>query len=133
MFDLLLNGFSVALSGTNLVLVVIGCFLGTVIGMLPGIGPINAIAILFPIVLQFDMPASSALIFFAGIFYGSQYGNSISSILLNVPGTSSAAVTCIDGHPLANQGRAGPALAMSAVASFVGGTISIFFLITLLS
>ena len=77
------------------------------------------------------MPASSALIFFAGIFYGSQYGNSISSILLNVPGTSSAAVTCIDGHPLANQGRAGPALAMSAVASFDGGTISIFFLIIL--
>jgi putative tricarboxylic transport membrane protein len=129
MFDLLFNGFSVALSGTNLLLVVVGCFLGTVIGMLPGIGPINAIAILFPIVLQFDMPASSALIFFAGIFYGSQYGNSISSILLNVPGTSSAAVTCIDGHPLANQGRAGPALAMSAVASFIGGTISIFFLI----
>ena len=129
MVDLLFNGFSVALSGTNLLLVVVGCFLGTVIGMLPGIGPINAIAILFPIVLQFDMPASSALIFFAGIFYGSQYGNSISSILLNVPGTSSAAVTCIDGHPLANQGRAGPALAMSAVASFVGGTISIFFLI----
>ncbi len=120
MFDLLWNGFSVALSGINPFLVVIGCLLGTIIGMLPGIGPVNAIAILFPIVLQFDMPPSSALIFFAGIFYGSQYGNSISSILLNVPGTSSAAVTCIDGHPLAKQGRAGPALAMSAVASFIG-------------
>jgi putative tricarboxylic transport membrane protein len=129
MFDLLLTGFSVALSGTNIFLVVIGCFLGTVIGMLPGIGPINAIAILFPIVLQFELPPSSALIFFAGIFYGSQYGNSISSILLNVPGTSSAAVTCIDGNPLAKQGKAGPALAMSAVASFSGGTISIFLLI----
>ena len=69
MFDLLINGFSVALSGTNLILVVIGCFLGTVIGMLPGIGPINAIAILFPIVLQFELPPASALIFFAGIFY----------------------------------------------------------------
>ncbi len=131
MFDLLLDGFAVAFTPTNLMLVVIGCFLGTVIGMLPGIGPINAIAILFPIVLQFDLPASSALIFFAGIFYGSQYGNSISSILLNVPGTSSAAVTCIDGNPLAKQGRAGPALAMSAVASFIGGTISIFLLILL--
>jgi putative tricarboxylic transport membrane protein len=131
MFDLLLNGFSVAFSPTNMMLVVIGCFLGTVIGMLPGIGPINAIAILFPIVLQFDLPASSALIFFAGIFYGSQYGNSISSILLNVPGTSSAAVTCIDGNPLAKQGKAGPALAMSAVASFIGGTISILFLVLL--
>ncbi|MCD4720528.1 MAG: tripartite tricarboxylate transporter permease [Desulfobacula sp.] len=129
MFDLLFHGFSVALSGINPLLVVIGCFLGTIIGMLPGIGPINAIAILFPIVLQFDLPPSSALIFFAGIFYGSQYGNSISSILLNVPGTSSAAVTCIDGHPLAKQGRAGPALAMSAMASFIGGTISIFLLI----
>jgi len=129
MFDLLWNGFSVAVSGMNPFLVVIGCLLGTIIGMLPGIGPVNAIAILFPIVLQFDMPPSSALIFFAGIFYGSQYGNSISSILLNVPGTSSAAVTCIDGHPLAKQGRAGPALAMSAVASFTGGTLSIFMLI----
>lgn len=129
MIDLLLNGFSVAFSGINLILVVIGCFLGTVIGMLPGIGPINAIAILFPIVLQFELEPSSALIFFAGIFYGSQYGNSISSILLNVPGTSSAAVTCIDGNPLAKQGKAGPALAMSAVASFTGGTISIFLLV----
>ncbi len=129
MIELLMDGFAVAFTGTNLMLVAIGCLLGTIIGMLPGIGPINAIAILFPIVLTFELPASSALIFFAGIFYGSQYGNSISSILLNVPGTSSAAVTCIDGHPLAKQGRAGQALAMSAIASFCGGTISIFLLI----
>lgn len=129
MFDQLLQGFDVAFSGLNFALVFAGAFLGTVIGMLPGIGPINAIAILFPIVLQFELSASSALIFFAGIFYGSQYGNSISSILLNVPGTSSAAVTCIDGNPLAKQGRAGPALAMSAVASFSGGVLSIFLLI----
>lgn len=129
MFDLLMHGFSVAFSGLNLFLVFIGCFLGTIIGMLPGIGPINAIAILFPIVLQFELTPSSALIFFGGIFYGSQYGNSISAILLNVPGTSSSAVTCIDGNPLAKQGRAGPALAMSAVASFSGGVMSIFLLI----
>ncbi len=129
MFDQLLHGFTIALSGLNIFLVFIGVFLGTIIGMLPGIGPINAIAILFPIVLQFELSPSSALIFFAGIFYGSQYGNSISSILLNVPGTSSAAVTCIDGNPLAKQGRAGPALAMSAVASFTGGLLSIFLLI----
>ena len=129
MFDQLLHGFSVALTMQNVFLVVAGVFLGTVIGMLPGIGPINAIAILFPIVLQLELSPPSALIFFAGIFYGSQYGNSISSILLNVPGTSSAAVTCIDGHPLAEQGRAGPALAMSAVASFAGGVLSIFLLI----
>ncbi len=129
MFDMLLHGFSVALSGLNVFLVFIGVFLGTIIGMLPGIGPINAIAILFPIVLQFELTPASALIFFAGIFYGSQYGNSISSILLNVPGTSSAAVTCIDGNPLAKQGRAGSALAMSAVASFSGGVLSIFLLV----
>jgi putative tricarboxylic transport membrane protein len=129
MFDQLLHGFTIALSGLNVFLVFIGVFLGTIIGMLPGIGPINAIAILFPIVLQFELSPASALIFFAGIFYGSQYGNSISSILLNVPGTSSAAVTCIDGHPLAQQGRAGPALAMSAVASFTGGLLSIFLLV----
>jgi putative tricarboxylic transport membrane protein len=124
-----MHGFSVAISGLNILLIFIGCFLGTVIGMLPGIGPINAIAILFPIVLQFELSPPSALIFFAGIFYGSQYGNSISSILLNVPGTSSAAVTCIDGNPASKQGRAGPALAMSAVASFSGGVLSIFLLI----
>jgi putative tricarboxylic transport membrane protein len=129
MFDLLMHGFSVAFSGLNLPLVFIGCFLGTIIGMLPGIGPINAIAILFPIVLQFELAPTSALIFFAGIFYGSQYGNSISAVLLNVPGTSSAAVTCIDGNAAAKQGRGGPALAMSAVASFSGGVLSIFLLI----
>ena len=129
MFDLLMHGFSVAFSGLNLPLVFIGCFLGTIIGMLPGIGPINAIAILFPIVLQFELAPTSALIFFAGIFYGSQYGNSISAVLLNVPGTSSAAVTCIDGNAAAKQGRGGPALAMSAVASFSGGVLSIFLLV----
>ncbi|PIE69276.1 MAG: tripartite tricarboxylate transporter TctA [Deltaproteobacteria bacterium] len=126
MVDLLLHGFSVALTGQNIFLVFLGCFLGTVIGMLPGIGPINAIAILFPIILQFELSPTSALIFFAGVFYGSQYGNSISAVLLNVPGTSSSAVTCIDGNAAAKQGRAGPALAMSAVASFTGGVLSIF-------
>lgn len=129
MFDLLMHGFSVAFTGQNVFLVFIGCFLGTVIGMLPGIGPINAIAILFPIILQFELSPTSALIFFAGVFYGSQYGNSISAVLLNVPGTSSSAVTCIDGNAAAKQGRAGPALAMSAVASFTGGVLSIFLLI----
>lgn len=129
MFDLLMHGFSVALTGQNIFLVFIGCFLGTVIGMLPGIGPINAIAILFPIILQFELSPTSALIFFSGIFYGSQYGNSISAVLLNVPGTSSSAVTCIDGNAAAKQGRAGPALAMSAIASFTGGVLSILLLI----
>ena len=128
-FQLLGQGFAVALQPTNLLLVFVGSLIGTVIGMLPGVGPINAIAILIPITFALALPASSAIIMFAGIYYGSQYGNSISSILLNVPGTASSVVTTFDGYPMARQGRAGPALAMSAVASFVGGTLSIFFLI----
>ena len=128
-FQLLGQGFAVALQPTNLLLVFVGSLIGTVIGMLPGVGPINAIAILIPITFALALPASSAIIMFAGIYYGSQYGNSISSILLNVPGTASSVVTTFDGYPMAKQGRAGPALAMSAIASFVGGTLSIFFLI----
>lgn len=127
--QLLLDGFLVSLGFPNILLVLVGCMLGTIIGMLPGIGPINAIAILFPIVFSLGLSPTSSLIAFAGIYYGSQYGNSISSILLNIPGTSSAAVTAIDGHEMAKQGRAGSALAISAIASFIGGLISIFFLV----
>ncbi len=130
-FQLLGNGFAIALQPTNILLAFIGVFLGTVIGMLPGVGPINAIAILIPITFALGLPVTSALIMFAGIYYGSQYGNSISTILLNVPGTASAVVTALDGYPMAQQGRAGPALAMSAIASFFGGTLSIFWLMLL--
>lgn len=128
-FALLGDGFRIALQPTNLLLAFIGVFLGTVIGMLPGVGPINTIAILIPITFALRLEPASAIIMFAGIYYGSQYGNSISSILLNVPGTASAVVTALDGYPMAQQGRAGPALAMSAIASFFGGTLSIFFLV----
>ena len=128
-FQLLGDGFAVALQPTNLFLAFIGVLLGTVIGMLPGVGPINTIAILIPITFALNLEPASAMIMFAGIYYGSQYGNSISSILLNVPGTASSVVTALDGYPMAQQGRAGPALAMSAIASFIGGTLSIFFLI----
>ena len=128
-FGLLADGFAIALQPTNLFLAFIGVLLGTVIGMLPGVGPINTIAILIPITFALQLEPESAIIMFAGIYYGSQYGNSISSILLNVPGTASAVVTSLDGYPMAQQGRAGPALAMSAIASFFGGTLSIFFLI----
>ncbi len=124
-FQLLGHGFQIALQPQNLLLAFLGTLLGTVIGMLPGVGPINTIAILIPITFSLQLPATSALIMFAGIYYGSQYGNSISSILLNVPGTASAVVTAIDGHPMAKKGRAGPALAMSAIASFVGSSLSI--------
>ena len=127
-FSLLGDGFSIALQPTNLLLAFLGVLLGTVIGMLPGVGPINTIAILIPITFALRLEPTSAIIMFAGIYYGSQYGNSISSILLNVPGTASAVVTALDGYPMAQQGRAGPALAMSAIASFFGGTLSIFFL-----
>ncbi len=127
----LLDGFAVALEPLNLVLACGGVFVGTVVGMLPGIGPINAIAMLIPVIFAAGLAPASALILLAGIYYGSQYGNSISTILLNVPGTASAVVTAIDGHALTRQGRAGEALAMSAIASFVGGTLSIFGLVLL--
>lgn len=126
--QLLGDGFAVALQPTNIVLAFIGVLLGTIIGMLPGVGPINAIAILIPITFALNLDPAGAMIMFAGIYYGSQYGNSISSILLNVPGTAASVVTTLDGYPMAQQGRAGPALAMSAIASFIGGTLSIFFL-----
>lgn len=125
----LLGGFLIALQPLNVGLTLGGVLVGTFVGMLPGIGPINAIAILIPVTFAAGMPPESALILLVGIYYGSQYGNSISTILLNVPGTASAVVTALDGHEMTKQGRGGPALAMSAVASFVGGTVSIFALV----
>lgn len=125
----LISGFAIALQPVNLGLAFLGVFVGTFVGMLPGIGPINAIAILIPITFAAGMPPESALILLAGIYYGSQYGNSISTILLNVPGTASAVVTALDGHEMTKQGRGGPALATAAIASFIGGTISIFGLV----
>jgi putative tricarboxylic transport membrane protein len=127
----LIQGFGVALQPLNLGLAFAGVFTGTTVGMLPGIGPINAIALLIPLLFAIGLPPESALILLAGIYYGSQYGNSISTILLNVPGTASAVVTAIDGHAMTKQGRSGEALAMSAIASFVGGTLSIFGLVFL--
>jgi putative tricarboxylic transport membrane protein len=125
----LLGGFAVALRPLNLGLAFGGVFVGTFVGMLPGIGPINAIAILIPITFAAGIPPESALILMAGIYYGSQYGNSISTILLNVPGTASAVVTALDGHEMTRAGRGGQALAMAAIGSFVGGTVSILGLV----
>ncbi|MEE2668693.1 MAG: tripartite tricarboxylate transporter permease [Gemmatimonadota bacterium] len=124
-----LDGFLVVLQPLNLALVLSGVFVGTVVGMLPGVGPINAIALLLPMVFASGLAAASALILLVGIYYGSQYGNAISTILLNVPGTASAVVTALDGYEMTKKGRAGPALAISAIASFVGGTLSIFGLV----
>ena len=115
-------GFSVAVTPVNLLYCFIGCLLGTLIGVLPGIGPIATIAMLLP--LTFHLEPVSGLIMLAGIFYGAQYGGSTTAILVNLPGETSSVVTCIDGHQMARQGRAGAALAVAAIASFVAGTIA---------
>jgi TctA family transporter len=114
-------GFGVAFSLENLAYCFIGVALGTLIGVLPGIGPLVTIAMLFPI--TFHLPAVPAIIMLAGIFYGAQYGGSTTSILVNLPGETASAVTCIDGYQMARQGRAGPALATAALASFFAGCV----------
>ncbi|PCI86544.1 MAG: tripartite tricarboxylate transporter TctA [Hyphomicrobiales bacterium] len=119
------TGFGVALLPFNIMLVLIGCFAGTLIGALPGIGPINGVAILLPIAYSLGLPAESALILLAGIYYGAEYGGRISSILLNVPGDAGAVMTTLDGNPMARRGEAGRALSLSAIASFIGGTFAV--------
>ncbi|MEP9351658.1 tripartite tricarboxylate transporter permease [Xanthobacter sp. KR7-225] len=119
-------GFSVALSLQNLMYCFIGVLLGTLIGVLPGLGPLATIAMLLPI--TFGLPPVSALIMLAGIYYGAQYGGSTTAILINLPGESSSVVTAIDGHQMAKQGRAGAALATAALGSFFAGTVATFLL-----
>ena len=121
----LATGFGAALSLQNIFFCLIGCFLGTLIGVLPGIGPIPAIAMLLPI--TFGLEPLSSLIMLAGIYYGAAYGGSTTSILVNMPGEAASIVTCIDGHQMAKQGRAGPALAVAALGSFFAGTIGTIF------
>jgi putative tricarboxylic transport membrane protein len=116
----LATGFSVALLPLNLFLVLVGCFFGTLIGSLPGIGPINGVAILLPLAYAMGFPPESALILLAGVYYGAEYGGRISSILLNVPGDAGAIMTTLDGYPLSRKGEGGRALALSAVSSFFG-------------
>jgi putative tricarboxylic transport membrane protein len=130
LFDNLLLGFAVAVSPMNLVYLVIGVFVGMVVGIIPGFGPAAALAVLLPITI--GMERGGAVIMLAAIYYGAQYGGTITSILLNTPGESSSVASTFDGYPLAQQGRAGPALVMQAVASFVGGTLGVV-LITLLA
>ncbi len=124
--DILSNlafGFGVALSLQNIAYCFGGVLLGTLIGVLPGIGPLVAIGMLFPI--TFTLPPVSALIMLAGIYYGAQYGGSTTSILINLPGETASAVTCIDGYQMARRGRAGPALAIAALASFFAGCVGV--------
>ena len=115
-------GFGVALTLQNILYCFIGVLLGTLIGVLPGIGPVATIAMLLP--ATFTLPPVSALIMLAGIYYGAQYGGSTTAILVNIPGESSSVVTCLDGYAMARQGRAGPALAIAALGSFFAGTVS---------
>ncbi|MFD2205379.1 tripartite tricarboxylate transporter permease [Kiloniella antarctica] len=127
MLDGILQGLSTAVSPINLVMVFVGCFAGTFIGMLPGLGPISAIALMIPITYGFD-PATG-MILMAGVYYGAIFGGSTSSILINAPGVAGTVATAFDGYPLAKQGHAGKALAIAAYSSFSGGTIAAIFLL----
>ncbi|MDF8357985.1 tripartite tricarboxylate transporter permease [Ensifer adhaerens] len=119
--DYLWNGFTVALTLQNLLIGLAGCFIGTLVGALPAIGPINGIAPLIPIAYTMGLPAESTMILLAAVYCGAEYGGRISSILLNVPGDAGAVMTALDGNPMARQGRAGEALMLSGLSSFVGG------------
>ena len=120
---LLANGFLIAFEPLNLALIIGGCTIGLFIGAMPGLGSVNGVAILLP--LTFLVPPTGAIIFLAAIYYGAMYGGAISSVMLGIPGASTAVATTFDGRPLAKQGMADKALTAAAVASFVGGTISV--------
>ncbi len=119
----LANGFSIGLQPINLFYCFIGVLLGTLVGVLPGLGPPAALSMLLPTI--YHVPAVSAIIMLFGLCYGTAYGGSTTSILLNIPGEVSSIVTCLDGHQMAKQGRAGPALCIAAFGSFIGGTFGI--------
>jgi len=121
-FQLLMGGFATALQPVNLLFALIGCVLGTLIGVLPGVGPAAGTAILIPVTVVLD--PTGAIIMLAAIYYGAMYGGTITSVLLNVPGEAASVVTCLDGYQMAKQGRAGPALAVAAIGSFIGGTVA---------
>lgn len=116
-------GFSVALEPSNLIICFLGVLFGTLVGVLPGLGPVAAISLLLP--LTFKMAPVTGIIMLAGIFYGAMYGGSTTAILVNIPGEAASIVTCLDGYQMARQGRAGPALGISAFGSFIGGTVGV--------
>src|SRR5512140_1504904 len=118
----LMLGFSTALTLTNLFYAFVGCMIGTLIGVLPGIGPIATLAMLLP--TTYALEPTSALIMLAGIYYGAQYGGSTTAILVNLPGESSSVVTCLDGYQMARKGRAGAALGIAAIGSFIAGSFA---------
>ncbi len=120
----LISGFGIATTVANLLYCLLGAVAGTLVGILPGLGPIAGIALLIPV--TFGLNPTSAIIMLAGIYYGAMYGGSTTSILLNVPGETASVITCIDGYQMAQKGKAGPALAMCAIGSFTAGTLAIF-------
>jgi putative tricarboxylic transport membrane protein len=122
-FEHLLSGFAVALSWKSLGYCFVGCLWGTVVGVLPGLGPLAGMTLLLP--LTFGLDPTNGIIMLTGIFYGAMYGGSTTSILLRIPGEAASVVTCLDGYEMARQGRAGPALMIAAVGSFIGGTVSV--------
>lgn len=127
----LADGFAVALTWQNLGLALIGCFIGTIVGALPGLGPSNGVAIMIPLAFTLGLPATPALILLTSVYYGAMYGGRISSILLNIPGDEPALMTTLDGYPMAQQGKAGEALALSGIASFVGAFFATWGLVLL--
>ena len=133
--DFLAKGFAAALQWHNLLFCFFGVFIGTIVGVLPGIGPSSGVALLIPITatitgkLAPEDAATSAIIMLAGVFYGAMYGGSTTSILINTPGESASVITCLDGHQMAKQGRAGAALAISAIGSFIAGMFALLMLI----
>ncbi|MAA64341.1 MAG: tripartite tricarboxylate transporter TctA [Alteromonadaceae bacterium] len=127
----LMDGFAVALTPTNLLFAMFGAFIGTLIGALPGLGPANGVAILIPLAFTLGLPPETAMILLTSVYAGAMYGGRISSILLNIPGDEPAMMTCLDGYPMAQKGKAAEALAMSAIASFAGSLIGTIGLILL--
>ena len=120
----LLYGFSVAFQPVNLLHCLAGVFIGTLVGVLPGLGPVASISMLLPVTLRISSPVSG-LIMLAGVYYGCMYGGSTTSILVHIPGEAASVITCLDGHEMAKKGRAGPALGISAIGSFIAGTLAV--------
>jgi putative tricarboxylic transport membrane protein len=127
--QLIAGGFGTALQPVNLLFALVGCILGTLVGILPGIGPVAGTALLLPV--TFTMEPTAAIIMLTAIYYGAMYGGTLTAVLVNVPGEAASAITCLDGHEMAKRGRAGPALAVAAVGSFIGGTVATMGLVLL--
>ena len=127
--DSLALGFSVALTPEVFLFAVVGCVIGTLVGMLPGVGPLAGISLLLP--ATFGLHPTNAIVLLAGIYYGAMYGGSTTSILMRIPGEAASVMTCIDGYAMTQQGRAGPALAIAAIGSFIAGTLSVIALMLL--